>query len=187
MRSQPLSAARPAGTGLRAALRSRSRVARSAWAIARGSVLTGGLALVIFHIVLFRDRLVGGDLFDPAVALRWLAAVGLVSALEVLRRMGVPLARGRKAFVVWLLVVLLHASGRGVPVAPAQAGTGVDARLLFVLPTVVGLGLLCAIQARRRLAAYAAVGRRVDPDASCRLRDGWRRGGTTRAPPIAAF
>ena len=47
-----------------------------------------GLALAIFHVFLFWDRLVVGDLFDPAIALRWLAAAGLVSALAALRRMG---------------------------------------------------------------------------------------------------
>lgn len=163
-------------------------MARSAWAIARGLALSAVLSLAIFHVLLFRDRLVGGDLFDPAVALRWLAAAGLVAALALLRHMGVPLARGRKAFVVWLLVVLLHAAGRGVPVAPAEAGSGVNASLIVVLPstlTMVGLGLLSAITATRRLTAFAAVGHVVESDPSCRLCDGWRRGGTTRGPPLA--
>ena len=190
MRSQALRKAGPAGTGLRAALRSRSRVARSAWAIARGLALSAVLALVIFHALLFRDRLLGGDLLDPAVAFRWLAAAGLVSALALLRHMGVPLVRGRKAFVVWLLVVILHAAGRGVPVAPPEAGAGVDATLILVLPTaltVVGLSLLCAIAAKRRLRAFATAGRVVQSSASDRRCDGWRRAGTTRGPPLAAF
>jgi hypothetical protein len=165
-------------------------VARSAWAIARWSGLVAALALASFHIFLFWNRLVGGDLLDPAIALRWVAAAGLVSALAALRRMGVPLARGRKALVIWLLVVLLHASGRTVPaVAPGESPTETDASLIFLLPsalTVVGLGLLCATVPRRRLTVFAAIGR-TEPGAACRLSAGWRRGGATRAPPLAAF
>lgn len=164
-------------------------MARNARAIARWSGLIAALALAIFHISLFWDRLLGGDLFDPAIALRWVAAAGLVAALAALRRMGVPLASGRKAFVIWLLVVLLHASGRAVPVAPGDSPTGVDTTWIFVLPSavgVVGLGLLCATAARRRLTAFAVVGR-AEPGTPCHLSAGWRRGGATRGPPIAAF
>jgi hypothetical protein len=190
MRFEPAGAPVRSGTGLRAALRSRSRVARSARAIARWSGLMAALALAIFHIFLFWDRLVGGDLFDPAIALRWLAAAGLVSALAALRRMGVSLASGRKAFVIWLLVVLLHASGRSVPVvAPGDSLAEIDASAIFILPsalTLVGLGLLGATVAWRRLTAFAVIGR-TELGAVCRLSAGWRRGGATRAPPIAAF
>jgi hypothetical protein len=189
MPSQPVGAWAPVGTGLRTALRSRSRVARGARAIARWSALTAGAALAVFHIFLFWDRLVGGDLFDPAIAVKWLAAACLVSALMVLRRMGIPLTQGRKACVVWLLVVLLHASSRSVPVVQEET-SGLDASVIFVLPStlaVVGLGLLCATTVRRRPLAFAAVGRVAEPAARSRLSDGWRRGGTTRAPPLAAF
>jgi hypothetical protein len=190
MPSQPVGAADSVGSGLRAILRSRSRVARSARAIARWSGVAAGLALGLFHVALFRDRLVGGDLFDPAIALRWLAAVALVAALIVLRRQGLPLLRGRNASIVWLLVVLLHDSARALPVAPVDAASGTDASLIFVLPStlaVVGLGIVCATIARRRVAALAAVGLVAGPEDFCRLSAGWRRGGTTRAPPLAAF
>jgi hypothetical protein len=179
----------PVGAGLLAALRSRSRVARSARAIARWSALIAGVGLGIFHLFLFWDRVVGGELFNPAIALKWLAATGLVAALAVLRRMGVPLTSGRKACVVWLLVVLLHASGRGVPMAKDETASGLDASVIFVLPstlTLVGLGLLCETIARRRLLAFAPAGRVVEP-ASPRPCGGWRRGGTTRAPPLHSF
>ena len=139
-------------------------MARSARAIARWSAVAAGLALGSFHVSLFWNRLVVGDLFDPAIALRWLAAVALVSALVLLRRRGVPLVRGRNAGIIWLLVVLLHGSGRDVSPASGDAATGVDASLIFVLPstlTMVGLGLLCATIARRRVAALAAIGRVV--------------------------
>jgi hypothetical protein len=186
MHFQPVGSTGLVGTGLRAALRSRSRVARGARAIVRWSALTASLALVLFHLYLFWDRLIGGDLFDPAVALRWLAAAGLVSALVILRRMGVPLTSGRKACVVWLLAVLLHAAGRSGPVLP-QETNGFEATVAFVLPStlaVVGLGVLCATMARHRLATFATAGYIVDAPTWCRLTDGWRRGGTTRAPPL---
>lgn len=190
MRFQPAGTPVRSGTGLRAVLRSRTRVARSARAIARWSGLMAALALAIFHIFLFWDRLVGGDLFDPAIALRWVAAAGLVSALAALRRMGASLASGRKAFVIWLLVVLLHASGRSVPVvAPGDSLAEIDASAIFILPsalTLVGIGLLGATVALRRLTAFAAIGR-TEPGTVCHLSAGWRRGGATRAPPIAAF
>lgn len=189
MSPQPLRWPTTVGTGLRAAIRSQSRVARSARAIARWSAIAAGLALVIFHIVLFRDRLVGGELLDPVVAVRWLAAAALVSALLVLRRMGIPLASGRKAFIIWLLVALLHASSGGVS-PTTEPPIRVDAGLIFVLPstlTVVGLGLLCVIAAKRQLTPSMAAVALADPGKSCRLSAGWRRGGTTRAPPLASF
>jgi hypothetical protein len=190
MASQPLSASGSAGIGVRAALRSRSRLARSARAIARWSVAAAGATLAVFHLYLFWDRLAGGDLLDPAVAGRWLAAAALVAGLAALRRIGVPLARGRNAVVVWALVVLLHAWGRALPALSSDAPPIADAGLIFVLPStlgVVGLGLLCVTAARRRPLAFRATGRLVAVETSGRLSDGWRRGGTTRGPPLAAF
>ena len=189
MRSQPVRAPGPVGTGLLAALRSRSGVARGARAIARWSGITAGVAIGIFHLYLFWDRLAAGDLLDPSIALRWLSAAGLVLALVLLRRMRIPLTTGRKACVVWLLVVLLHAYGQA-PVLQQAPGDGFDASIVFVLPStvaVIGLGLLCALDARRRLAAVATVDRIVDTPASYRTSNGWRHAGTTRGPPAISF
>lgn len=190
MPSQPLGASGSAGTGVRAALRSRSRVARSARAIARWSLAAVGAALAVFHLYLFWDRLVGGALLDPAVAGRWAAAAVLVAALAALRRIGVPLARGRNAVVVCSLVVLLHAWGRAVPPVAVDGASPADSGLIFVLPStlsVLGLGLLCATAPRRCTVAFRPTGDLAALETSCRLSDGWRRGGTTRGPPLAAF
>ena len=78
--------------------------------------------LVAFHAWLLALRLAEGQLGEPTVALRWLAAPILIAALATLRRAGVPLVWGRKAFAFWVLVLLLHwtatpAAERGVPVA----------------------------------------------------------------------
>lgn len=190
MPSQPVRAPGPVGTGLLAALRSRSGVARGARAIARWSGITAGVAVGVFHLYLFWDRLAAGDLLDPSIALRWLSAAGLVLALVLLRRMRIPLTTGRKACVVWLLVVLLHAYGRGAPVLQQPPVDGFDASVVFVLPStfaVIGLGLLCALDARRRLAAVATVDRIVETQASYRTSTGWRHAGPTRGPPAIAF
>jgi hypothetical protein len=90
--------------------------------------------LVAFHAWLLALRLAEGQLAEPTVALRWLAALILIASLAALRRAGVPLVWGRKAFAFWVLVLLLHwtatpAAERGVPVA----------ELLLKLPTVVTL------------------------------------------------
>ena len=190
MLSQPVRASRPVGTGLWAALRSRSGVARGARGIARWSAITAGVAIGVFHLYLFWDRLAAGDLLDPSIALRWLSAAGLVLALVLLRRLRIPLTTGRKACVVWLLVVLLHAYGRGAPVLPQAPLDGFDASVVFVLPStfaVIGLGLLCALDARRRLAAVATVACIVDTPAPCRTTNGWRHAGPTRGPPAISF
>ena len=88
MPSQPVRASRSVGTGLRTALRSRSGVARGARGIARWLAITAGVAIGVFHLYLFWDRLAAGDLLDPSIALRWLSAAGLVLALVLLRRFG---------------------------------------------------------------------------------------------------
>jgi hypothetical protein len=188
MPHQPSRALVPTGTGLRAALRSRSRVARSARAILRVSILAAGLALAIFHASLFWDRLVGGDLLDPMVALRWTGAGLLLAALVTLRRYGAPLIHGRKAFCLWLLIALLHASSASVPTPTPATASGVETGLIFVLPSttvLIGLGLLHATIVRRRLTPAPFVVCRVEPGATAGVSPGWRPSGASRAPPFA--
>ncbi len=73
------------------------------------TAMTSGAVLALFHVWLFWDRLASGRLFEDGSAARWLAGALLCGAIWVLRRQGVSLSRGRQAFTVWLLVVLLHA------------------------------------------------------------------------------
>jgi hypothetical protein len=178
----------PAGIGLRGAFRSRSRVARSARTMLRFSVLAAGLVLTIFHVSLFWDRLVGGDLLDPAVALRWAGAGLIVSALVALRRFDVPLHHGRKAFSLWLLVAMLHASSGSIPNAATDTTIGLQTGFIFVLPStaaLLGFSLLDTSIIRRRLAPSPSVIFRVETGTTPRLSSGWRRGGASRAPPLA--
>ena len=77
-------------------------------------VLSGATgALGLFHLWLFARQAWTGELGSPETVFKWIAAAALVAALAVLRRNGVPLARGRKAVAIWTLVALLHAPAVG--------------------------------------------------------------------------
>lgn len=80
------------------------RLQRALVALAR----LGFAALVGFHAWRFVVRAFEGQLLAPDVALRWGAGLVLFAALAALRRLGVPMFRGRKAAVLWTLVFLLH-------------------------------------------------------------------------------
>jgi hypothetical protein len=128
---------------------------------ARGATLAGVAFLVGFHGWLFAGRLAEGELLEPAVALRWLASAVLVAALEGLRRAGVPLVRGRRALVFWVLVLLLHWSATPL----AERRIPVD-ELLIAAPGVItlaaGVVLLLGTGGRAR--------RTVRPPVSARRR-----------------
>ena len=107
-------------------------------------------ALVAYHLVLFWDRVADQSLFQPQVALRWLLTLVFVWVAWRFRGAGVPILRGRKALVFWLMVALLHASFVG-PLAEEGLGTsaeGGELSLLLVVPGIlvagVGLFLLSA-------------------------------------------
>jgi len=107
-----------------------SRVRRPAQVLSLGAVAF----LVAFHGWLFAERLVGGELLEPVVALRWLASLVLIAALRALRRAGVPLIRGRRALVFWVLVALLHWSAS--PMAERGLAAG---ELLVAAPGAITL------------------------------------------------
>ncbi len=117
-----------------------------------------GLAvtLLTFHGWLLWLRLTGGQILDPEVALRWGAAVLLLSGLLILRRLGVPLFWGRKALVFWALVILLHWSAAGpLPETASPSSPAGGPPLLFVLPAPTGallltLAVLWAVLRHRR-------------------------------------
>ena len=108
-------------------------------------------SLVVYHVVLLRDRVASLTLLDPAVALRWGAAIALVLGLLRLWSAGMPLLSGRRALVVWSLVALLHASmapgvgGLTATLAEADAG-------LWLALSLSGLLLLLGTRAGASLA-----------------------------------
>ena len=61
-----------------------------------------------FHGWLLCTHATMGKLVEPEVAVRWSLAVLLVAAFLMLRRLGRPLFSGRRAVVLWTLVVLIH-------------------------------------------------------------------------------
>jgi hypothetical protein len=84
-------------------------------------VLTGAaLVLALFHVWLFAGQAIEGQLGDPALLLRWLAAALLTAGLIALRRAGAPLLRGRKAVAIWLLAALLHGPAIGQRLATLE-------------------------------------------------------------------
>jgi hypothetical protein len=91
--------------------------------------------LALFHGWLFASQAAGGDLAEPGLALRWIVAGGLVTALSVLWRRGESLS-GRKAVAVWVLAALLH--------GPALADRQMPAGNLAPLPGAVASVLLLA-------------------------------------------
>jgi len=82
----------------------------------------GGFALVagltVLHGGLLWQRLTDGSLLQPIVVARWAVSALLVLGLLQLWSKGLPVLRGRRAGVFWLVVVLLHAI---TPAAPLPA------------------------------------------------------------------
>ncbi len=66
-------------------------------------------ALLWLHAHLLWERITDLTLFEPLVAFRWGAAVLTIAALVRLQHIGVPLFRGRRALILWLVILLLHA------------------------------------------------------------------------------
>ena len=93
--------------------------------------------LIAFHAVLLWERLADSTLFEPVPAIRWLATVALIALLVRLHRKGVSLLRGRGALVLWLLVLLLHASFWGPVADPTISCDGWGGPgLLLALPAL---------------------------------------------------
>ncbi|HEX6211301.1 MAG TPA: hypothetical protein VF136_11025 [Methylomirabilota bacterium] len=160
-------AATAAGTGVRAALVSRTGVARAAWRVLSATACAAALGLVVFHVWLFARQLLAGQLLDPDLALRWATGGLLVAALVWLRRRGVPLLYGRRALSVWLLVALLHCWGAAASAGSQEPPVPVpEASASYVLPITAGtllfgLGLLLVAALSRRLTPPAVRRRRV--------------------------
>ncbi len=139
--------------------------------------------LVAFHGQLLWQRLADGSLLEPVVAIRWLLGALLTAALGSLWRRGLPLFRGRRAAVVWLVALLLHAGvpGGSMPaVAPAASA-------LLALPAI--LAALCALRAVGAGSGPAALGgprsfRRRDLPA-LRRPAGWSPSLFCRPPPFS--
>lgn len=108
---------------------------------AAGALLLAYLA--VFHALLLWQRVLNLSLFEPVPALRWVVTVALLVALYRLRRQGVSLVRGRRALVVWLLVLLLHVCFWGpLSNSAALADDGQGSNSFLVLPAAGALTVL---------------------------------------------
>jgi|CXWL01.1.fsa_nt_gi hypothetical protein len=103
--------------------------------------------LVLFHAVLFGERLATGTLASPGVALRWLAGIVVAGAFWRLRQAGSPLLSGRRAVGLWLAVLALHlgAGPSPLPAADPQLPT------IPALCALLTLASLAALDVERRL------------------------------------
>ena len=186
--AQQTASASALGRNVAGFFRSGSGLSRAAWRVLRGAGVLVFAALAIFHLSLFWDRFVDGQLLDPLVAARWLAAGGISVALIALWRCGVSLVTGRRALVVWLLVVLLHWTARPAVVV-ADAGQPSTSELIFVVPAtaaaaLVGLGLLVAMLGASRVRPALPWLCTMEPSDAGRTASGWRPATAARAPPF---
>lgn len=117
----------------------------------RALAVVGVAGLAVFHLRLFIDDIIGGQLADPGLSLRWLLAGALVTALVALARAGASLS-GTRGIAALLLVVMLHvpamAPDRGPDVSPMPAEA--LATLLQTAAAATGLVLILASRLGRR-------------------------------------
>lgn len=118
---------------------------------------SGFTALAGFHAWLFWVHATTGRLLDPATTSRWVAAALILIGFLALRRVGRPLASGRRALVLWLLVALLHGhaavgAAGGVPAAAVpETVTVLLTQIAVAAPAVLlGAGLILML-ARRHI------------------------------------
>jgi hypothetical protein len=125
--------------------------------------ITAGAAglLGLFHAWLLGSQWWDGQLAEPGLVLRWLAAAGLLLAIVLLRRSGASVFLGRKAVAIWLLAMLLHGPAiarqheRGEWAALPEAVIAVVQVAAASVALGCGLALLAALGARQ-LAIYRA-------------------------------
>lgn len=157
------------------------------------SLVLGGTAaaLVLLHLAIFWSHLDSGALLDPAIAGRWLLGVVLVGFLVLLRRRGVPLLWGRRALVVWMLVVLLHWTA-GAPGQPATIEAPHATGILFLLPAtaaplVAAAALIFFLFASAQVNASRRLWSVIPPARLGRVRTCRSRQLVPRAPPLRLF
>jgi hypothetical protein len=93
------------------AIRARQSTTRAGTLVRAAVQALGQLAfaaLVVFHGWLLWTHVAAGKAFEPATSLRWLIAIGVLVGFRALSRHGLPLLFGRRAVVLWLLVILIH-------------------------------------------------------------------------------
>ena len=145
-----------------------------------GFALTAALA--VFHGHLLWQRLTDGSLLQPIVVARWAVSVLLVVALLQLWSKGLPVLRGRRAGVLWLVVVLLHAftPGGSLPAVDPVAEGMLPAALAML--ALLAFGLAAAARHGSISTRRLVYRRRQRPRRSSA---GWYRVLFSRPPPVS--
>jgi hypothetical protein len=111
--------------------------------------------LIVFHTWLLWTQATLGTLLDPDVAFRWALAGLVLAAFWALRRLGVPLLWGRRAVVLWVLVIVIHAhavwtgDAMALPAAVPQAVVNL---VSLSVPAATFASLLFLVWVTRRYA-----------------------------------
>jgi hypothetical protein len=127
----------------------RRRIGAKIAAMLRRAVTTAVALLALFHLWLFAGQMWDGRALEPATALRWLVAGGLVVALAGLRRTGQPLVFGRRAAAIWLLAALLHAPKALDRIQDLPPDTWIEVVSVGLAAAGAGLALLAVVAACR--------------------------------------
>ncbi len=149
------------------------------------------VALALFHLRLFWQRLSDQSVLEPWVATKWLVSGLLVFGLWRLKAAGFRLFSGKRAGVIWLLALLLHVQLPMAPVSVAPEVSGLEPiGWLLALPASVSLGTALALALGLALAACAASTglRSFDPRGVCTRKLGAAMAGVppshlSRPPP----
>ncbi len=114
-----------------------------------GKALASGLVagIALLHGQMLWQRIASFTLLEPLVALRWGAAALIFAGFVCLRRAGISIVLGHKASVLWLLVLLLHAS----TVAPAEGHQPLAEPGLLLAISLCGFALQTILGERDRL------------------------------------
>lgn len=134
--------------------------------ILRGALVFAGVLLAGFHGWLFAVQISAGQLEDPWVIFRWLAAAALVFSLLALRKSGNSIW-GRKGIAIWVLAALLHGPSIAgdadfTALALPEAVAASVLQLVSSTALAIGLWMLASLLAARRssvppLRSYAPV------------------------------
>jgi len=146
--------------------------------------------LVAFHAWLLWTHFAGGRLFDLATVARWLVSVGALVGFRALRRHGVSLFWGKRAVVLWLLVVLIHChavwNGQPVSLAVGVPETlEIFAKLAAPLVLVSGLLLATALRIQESVLGPCWLAGGRSPHAAGFLPPGFTLRFFPRPPPVA--
>lgn len=158
------------------------------------SLIPASLVMVLggFHAWLLYDGVATGRILDIDVALRWVAGLALDRHPGGFPRLGVPLLRGRKAVVLWALVVILHAHAMATRPVALGAETPTTQVLRVArratggpLATAFGL-ILLAIGAQRAIVALRRRLVLLTSDTLAHARGGGISLAAPRPPPVVA-